>query len=243
MNTPRTHRVTVTVLLAAGGLFLLPAPAYAGCMTDEKGNQVCGDSGTGPDSGPGSYNGVSGVNNGNAGDIGPDGRPMTGATQPVFGPGTAPLPTSAAPNSGGPANYVAPPPAAPQTNEQLNGPGYQPSAQDVPGAPANTGAQVAAEDAAASTVEESASATATAAPTVSAAPSSTMTARPTRPATQTKSAPAEAIAAEPSAEAEPFNPVPLIFIVGGTLLAAALVWFVRPIRAAVARGVGRKNSH
>jgi hypothetical protein len=36
-----------------------------------------------------------------------------------------------------------------------------------------------------------------------------------------------------------FNPAPL-FVIGGVLLAAALVWFVRPVRGAVARVLPRK---
>lgn len=246
MNTPRTRRVTVAVLLAASGLFLLPYPAYAGCMADEKGNQVCGDNGAGPTSGPGSYSGVSGVNNGSAGDIGPDGQPMTGATQPVFGPGAAPAPVNAAPNPGGPAVYEAPPATVPQTNEQLNGRGYQPAAQDVPDAPANTTAQVSAEDAGTTDVAPpSASSAATAVPTASAAPSptATMTARPTRPATQTKSAPAEAIAAAPASEAEQFNPLPLIMTFGGLIAAAGLIWFIPGARAAVVSVFTRAGGH
>jgi hypothetical protein len=50
------------------------------------------------------------------------------------------------------------------------------------------------------------------------------------------------VSAETASSTESFNPAPLIFIIGGTLLAAALVWFVRPVRAAVARVVTRKDS-
>ena len=42
-------------------------------MTDDKGNRVCGTSGTGPTSGPGSYSGNTGIHDGTVGMIGPDG--------------------------------------------------------------------------------------------------------------------------------------------------------------------------
>jgi hypothetical protein len=47
--------------------------------------------------------------------------------------------------------------------------------------------------------------------------------------------------AEQASSAESFNPAP-IFIIGGALLAAALVRFVRPVRAVVAQVVRRKSS-
>jgi hypothetical protein len=47
-------------------------------------------------------------------------------------------------------------------------------------------------------------------------------------------------AAERASSIPTFNPAP-IFIIGGALLAAALVCFIRPVRAVVARLVSRKD--
>jgi hypothetical protein len=46
--------------------------------------------------------------------------------------------------------------------------------------------------------------------------------------------------AEQASSAATCNPTP-IFIIGGALLAAALVWFIRPVRAVVALLVSRKD--
>jgi hypothetical protein len=46
--------------------------------------------------------------------------------------------------------------------------------------------------------------------------------------------------AEQASSTATFNPAP-IFIIGGALLAAALVWFIRPVRAVVALLVSRKD--
>jgi hypothetical protein len=48
-------------------------------------------------------------------------------------------------------------------------------------------------------------------------------------------------ATEQASSTETFNPVPLLFIAGGVMLAAALTWFVRAVPAAVARTVPRRR--
>lgn len=58
------------------------------------------------------------------------------------------------------------------------------------------------------------------------------------PSPSAASAPA---AATTQAAATPFNPLPIFFTVAGVLIAAGLVWVIRPLRASVARIAGRKN--
>lgn len=261
MNTLEARRAAATVLLAAGGLFLVAAPAQATCMVDDKGNQVCGTGGAGPTSGPGSYSGNNGVNNGTAGQLGPDGQPMTAANPPALGPGAAPAaPANEAAVRGTQAHYVAPAPVTvPQAN-QGNGSSGQSPFEYAPPAPANgadnpAGAAdpaavlanpvtpAAAADADASAA---ASAAATAAPTASAAPTATATmteraARPTRTATAT--ATPAAVATDSAASTEAFNPVPMIVAIGAVLGAAGLIWFIPGARASVSGllRIGRRH--
>lgn len=73
--------------------------------------------------------------------------------------------------------------------------------------------------------------------TVAAAPAATATTSPTASATPGLVTAATA----PASSTAAFNPVPLLFIIGGVMLAAALAWFVRPVRAALARIVPRRR--
>ena len=59
-----------------------------------------------------------------------------------------------------------------------------------------------------------------------------MTERAVRTTAPTTAA-AEAVASTPASETTPFNPVPLLVIIGTMLGAAAVIWFVPGIRAAV----------
>lgn len=51
---------------------------------------------------------------------------------------------------------------------------------------------------------------------------------------------ASAPAAATQAAANPFNPLPIFFTIAGVLIAAGLVWVIRPLRASVLRIAGRK---
>lgn len=249
--TTRRRTAALTVPLAAAALLMLGAvPAHADCMTDDKGNQVCGDSGSGPASGPGSYSGTSGINNGTVGAIGPDGRPMTGATpQPWMQPGYSPPPLPAsmqpAPNPGGPANFVPPPVQAVVPNTTGTSPKELPPAGVGSAAGSTGGSNIAGSQ----DGEPASGAESTAGPTSSAAASATpsgpvvaMTDRPERgtPPTQAATAP-EALQSAPASEESPFNPLPLILGVVAVLVAAGAV-FVPGIRSAVA-GLFRFGRH
>jgi hypothetical protein len=48
------------------------------------------------------------------------------------------------------------------------------------------------------------------------------------------------VSADTASSTAAFNPAP-IFIIGGVMLAAALAWFVRPLRAAVTRVAPRRR--
>lgn len=240
MTIQRARRAAATVLLSAGVLFLVPGVAHADtCMTDDKGHQVCGASGTGPASGPGSYSGVSGVNNGTPGAIGPDGQPMTSATPPPWSaPGWSPPPVPAnaqpAPNSPGILN--APPPGAVLPGDVKTG--------EVPPAQAGTvelPPPVAAGSAGGSTVgggtpSGSPSASATTAPSATASgtptPAPTMTAMATHAPPPTKTAEPGPVAESRASETEPFNPVPLLAGLGG-LAIVGCAWFIPGIRSAI----------
>lgn len=260
MNIPQTRRAAAAALLAAGGLFLVAAPAQATCMVDDKGKQVCGINQSGPTSGPGSYTGNNGVNNGTPGAPGPDGQPMTAAVPPVVGSGTGPAPANPPVNPSGPANFVAPPPVTvPQANQDgtagkspyeynpaapANGSGTPAGAPDPAAAVANPVTSAAAADEAASAA---ASAAAAAAASASPTPSvtATMTERPARPTrTATASAPTAApVATDRTSATGTFNPVPLIAGIGAVLVAAGLVWFIPGARAAVTSVFTRKGGH
>lgn len=243
MTTQRARRAVATALLSAGALLLLPAAAHADtCMVDDKGNQVCGASGSGPASGPGSYTGFNGVHDGTPGAPGPDGQPLAAATPPPWmAPGWTPppLPTSAQPAPNGPglstvklAPGQLPPgvsgsgaaPAAPQSSQELPPPGPAAPAQ---GSAAGAGANPAA----------SSSPTASAAPSsapASATPAPTMTemAQHSPPPTAAPAAPVRAQAARTSEESS-FDPGVLLAALGGLAIAGAVAWFVPGIRSAI----------
>jgi hypothetical protein len=249
VNTLRARRAAATILLAAGTVLMVPAPAHANCMTDDKGNQVCGDSGTGPAPGqPGSYNGVSGVNNGTVGDIGPDGRPMTGATQPAWqAPGYTPPPAPAPPAATSVAvpKYDTAPPAGPvfqapaDTGTKYSD--YVPGSEQAPSAAEpGTGEPAAGTP---ETPDATVPAATASAEATSEANAPTMTARPTRETAETSEASAEAGPSVRQASAtERFNPVPLLFGLGGLLIAGAVIFFVPGIRTAVT-GFFNRGSH
>lgn len=259
MNTLRARRAAATVLLAAGTVLLVPAPAHAICMTDDKGQQVCGDSGSGPEAGqPGAYNGTSGINNGTPGQLGPDGRPMTAATQPAWmAPGYTPPPAPEPPP-------VTAPPAPKYDTTPKTGPVFEAPAGSGPGAknyvpgsdnappPGNPGTQAAdtsengtgsAADAPATDEAATDAAKATSEATTGAGTSATMTARPTREPVESSKAPAETSPSVRQASAtERFNPVPLLAALVGLLIAGAVVFFVPGVRAAAA-GIFNRGSH
>ncbi|HSL37306.1 MAG TPA: hypothetical protein VK883_10785 [Arthrobacter sp.] len=54
------------------------------------------------------------------------------------------------------------------------------------------------------------------------------------------SSPSGQAAATTPAAANPFNPLPVFFTIAGVLIAAGLVWVIRPLRASVLRIAGRK---
>ncbi|MDP9983235.1 hypothetical protein J2W14_002648 [Pseudarthrobacter oxydans] len=56
------------------------------------------------------------------------------------------------------------------------------------------------------------------------------------------SSPSGQAAAATQATANPFNPLPVFFTIAGVLIAAGLVWVIRPLRASVLRIAGRKAS-
>lgn len=76
-----------------------------------------------------------------------------------------------------------------------------------------------------------------------AAPAGQLAAAPASPPPSPSSAPSSEPAAAPAqaAAAAAFNPLPLFFTVAGVLIAAGLIWVIRPLRSSVARAVGRKT--
>lgn len=266
MTSVRARRAATSILLAAGGMLLLPAAGHADtCMKDYNGNYVCGASGTGPTSGPGSYSGFNGVQDGTPGEIGPDGQPMTAATPPAYlSPGWTPppVPSSAqpAPNPAGISNV--PPPGSTLTNPgaaptvaapgSVTNPGsgtasgttskeLPPAA--VPGSAADaardTGSTATPSTAPTSSASAAASGEATAAPTMTEMAQGTP--RPTRTAAPAVAGPATADATRAS-ESEPFSPVPLLAVLGGLGIAGAVIWLVPGIRSAVT-GLLTRGSH
>lgn len=252
MTSVRARRAAATILLTAGSMFLLPAAGHAAetCMRDYNGNWVCGASGTGPTSGPGSYTGFNGVQDGTPGDIGPDGRPMTAATPPPWdSPGWTPPPVPAAaqpaPNPAGLSNV---PPAG--ANSTLNPPpAVAPEAgttKELPPAAAADSAEDAARDTGSTATPSapagpgpsaSASGEATPAPTMT--EMSQGTPRPSR-TVGAVAVPTTADATRAS-ESEPFSPVPLLAVLGGLAIAGAVIWFVPGIRNAILGLLGRGN--
>ncbi|HEX9229490.1 MAG TPA: hypothetical protein VF885_23065 [Arthrobacter sp.] len=180
---------------------------------------------------------VDGATGGNGG-VDPGGQP---APVPVPVPEPAPItaPTDPAPPEPVPADE-APAPQAPARQS----PAVQPLARTspaqkyVPAEPvgdvqpqaagpvqaAVTGSVEPADIAVAPA--ESAPATQTPAATASPSPS------PSSPSGQT--------AATTPAAANPFSPLPVFFTIAGVLIAAGLVWVIRPLRASVLRIAGRK---
>jgi hypothetical protein len=78
-----------------------------------------------------------------------------------------------------------------------------------------------------------------ASPSPSPAPSRAPSPAPS-PAPSASSGPAAAATTATAADS-PFNPLPLFFTIAGILIAAGLVWVIRPLRTAVARIAGRKT--
>ncbi|WP_456505844.1 hypothetical protein [Arthrobacter sp. UYCu723] len=64
-----------------------------------------------------------------------------------------------------------------------------------------------------------------------------------KPTPSPSAAPSEpvTVSAEQASDAGSFRPLPLVLTIGGAMLAAALVWCVRPVRAAAVRLVTRKR--
>ena len=242
-----TRRAGVTVLLAGAAFLFAPVPAHAEtvCYTAPNGARDCYDNGQGG-------GGIGGSNTGNAGSSGNGGSGTYGNVPPPPPPAQAPAPQPApapAPVYQAPAPVQAPAPApkAPVNNyvAPKTGPGYQApapvlvpvpqygpavGADTVPAPAGAVPAEVPAEAAPAPTATIEATAVAATA-TATATPSPAASASPTpEPAT---------VAADMASSAGAFNPAPL-FVIGGVLLAAALVWFVRPVRGAVARVLPRK---
>lgn len=252
MTTQPGRRATATVLLAAGALFMAPAAAHADtCMIDDKGNQVCGASGTGPSSGPGSYTGFNGVHDGTPGQPGPDGQPLQAATPPPWmQPGWTPPPVPAsaqpAPNSPGlgsvplgpgqvPAGVSAgaPAPAGATTSKEL--PPAAPAAPAASAANGSTPSQGGPTAAASSTATQGTPASATPAPTM------TEMAQHSPPPTAAAAAPVRAQTARTSEES-PFNPAVILAVIGGLAIGAGVVWFVPGVRAA-ATALLRRGKH
>lgn len=221
----KTSRAFVVLLLAWTGLLLAPVQAHAAmvCWMSD-GVRYCYDDGTIPGTPPPS-------------------------PEPPPAPEPDPVVTPPAPPAPPPATAPAPPPN-PEPNpapvyQAPRGPyvppkagtGYQaPALVPVPqGGPANH------TDAAAEAVQAG-EAPAEAAPAQSAAPvESTAAATPPERTSPSPAAtpPAKTAAVTASSEdahgAEGFSTGPWLFIAGGVMLTAALVWFVGPLRAAVVR--------
>ncbi|QOD05696.1 hypothetical protein [Pseudarthrobacter sp. BIM B-2242] len=253
MTSVRARRAAATILLAAGSMFLLPATGHASetCMRDYNGNWVCGASGTGPTSGPGSYTGFNGVQDGTPGDIGPDGRPMTAAKPPAWeSPDWTPPPVPAAaqpaPNPAGLSNVppagvnstLTPPPAA--------APADGTTKELPPGAVAESAADAARDTGSTATPSAAPGADPSATPSGEATPAPTMT-EMTQGTPRTSRAAADAVTAPTTADAtrasesEPFSPVPLLAVLGGLAIAGAVIWFVPGIRNAILGLLGRGN--
>jgi hypothetical protein len=98
---------------------------------------------------------------------------------------------------------------------------------------AGSGTAAAAVDAPAEAPAEPAEAAAT--PPVTTAATPTASASPSPSSSQ-----GPAIVTAPASSAEGYNPLPLALPILGVLLAIGLAWFVRPIRAAVTRLMGRQ---
>lgn len=240
MTTQRARRAAATALLAAGAIILMPAAAHADtCMTDDKGNLVCGASGSGPASGPGSYTGNNGVHDGTPGAIGPDGQPLAAATPPPWmAPGWTPppVPSSAqpAPNGQGLSTVQLPPGQVPPG---VNGTGAAPAGpqttKELP-PPAAGGTQGSSAATAAPTASASPSASAAPSASTSAAPVPTMTemAQHSPPPSAAPAAPVREQTARTSEESS-FNPGVLLAVIGGLAIAGAVAWFVPGIRSAL----------
>lgn len=270
MTSVRARRAAATILLASGGMLLLPAGAQADtCMKDYNGNYVCGASGTGPTSGPGSYNGFNGVQDGTPGMIGPDGQPMTAATPPAYlSPGWTPPPVPAAaqpapnpaglstvPPAGATGTLTAPYAAHSAPGSSSAGSVAVPPAQGststtkelppaaVPGSAADAARDTGSTTApsAASTAGPSAGASGAATPAPTMTEMAQGTPRPTQSAAAAAKAPTRADATRTS-ESEPFSPVPLLAVLGGLAIAGAVIWFVPGIRS-VLTGLLSRGSH
>ncbi|MFE4230197.1 hypothetical protein ACFRJ8_20165 [Arthrobacter sp. NPDC056886] len=150
----------------------------------------------------------------------------------------APAPVKQAP-APAPAQAPTPAPQAPIRQAEL----VQPTTRNVSSSnlvPARAGGgfvQPQAASRAESPVADAAGAAAVAAP-ADAAPADTAPAATASPAPSSTSGPAATTAQ--AASTSPANPLPLALWIAGVLIAAGLVWVIRPLRASVSRIVARK---
>ena len=257
-----TRRAGVTFLLAGAAFLLAPVPAHAAtCPAGQHWNEMGGGSGfCSPNASGGGTGGTGSVDLGGSNVPAPQAPAVPAPPAykaPVYAPAPvqAPAPTYEAPAPvqapayQAPAPVQAPAPAyqAPANNNVApkTGSGYQAPAQaPVPGAvpqygPA-TGADTGVPAGTAPTEAPVEAAPAPSATPEAVAVAATPPAIPSPTPTASVSPEPATVSTDQAFSAEVFNPAPL-FIIGGVMLAAALTWFVRPIRAAVSRIVTRSR--
>jgi hypothetical protein len=234
------RRAAAVALFAGGAMLLAPAPAHAEfiCWMSD-GIRYCYDDGRvpgAPDPVPVPLEPP----------VTPDPVPypvpvIQPPAQPVsVQPVPAPAPVQPAPAP--PATlHLAPAPVYPVPGQAHAAPeygGYQ--AADASAA-AQTAAEMPAEAVPAETAPAEAPPSAAAAPVVDTAAVPTVSASPTAAPSAPSSASGTVIVASRRASStETFNSLPLFLTLGGMLLAAALAWFVRPLRTALVRLIGEK---
>ncbi|WP_354173433.1 hypothetical protein [Arthrobacter sp. UYEF36] len=191
------------------------------------------------------YTDILDAGTGGNGDVDPGGQPV-----PEPAPVPAPIEQAPAAPAPGPDPAVpAPEPAPAEEAPVRQFPAVQPLAQQAPAR--NSGPVQAAGGNVHPQVPEARQAAATGA--VGPAETGAAPAEPA-PAVPATADPATAAAAGPSpspsssgpaataqAAATPFNPLPVFFTVAGVLIAAGLVWVIRPLRVSARRIVGRKT--
>jgi hypothetical protein len=221
-------RRAAAATLIAGSAVLLTPPAHAAfiCWMSD-GVRYCYDDGTGPgspDPVPSEEPPVSPV---------PVPDPVPVQQLPVQ-PAPAPVPVQPAPAQPAPAQ-PAPAPVNPIPvqayrpqhggHQTFDTPGAVRPAAEVPAEPALAEAPASADPA---PVAETATV-----PTISASP----TAEPSPPPSASVTS---VVASSQASGTEGFGGWPLVLTLGGALMGAALAWFVRPVRSALARLVGAK---
>ena len=163
---------------------------------------------------------------------------------PVPEPSPITAPTDPAPPEPAPADEAPSLQAPALQTPALQTPAAQPLARTSPAqkyVPAQAGGDVQPQaagpvQAAVTGTVEPADITAAPAESSPAAPAPAATAGPS-PSPSSSSGP---VAATTQAAANPFNPLPAFFTVAAVLIAAGLVWVIRPLRASVLRMAGRK---